>query len=93
MSTCGTCAHWREPDGWYGSELRAEGADDPLEWDHAASVALNRLYRPCQRITMPDWSERLTPETAPIAYTMDGSEYRADLMTRAEFGCGLWESA
>lgn len=93
--TCGTCVHWQKPDGWYGSDLRAAGSDVSDEtWDHAASVALNLLYRPCQRIKMPDnYSEKFTPDSAPLAYTMDGSGYRADLLTRAEFGCALWESS
>lgn len=91
---CGTCKHWQKPrDDWYGADLRAEGYDDSDAYDHEATIALNRLYRTCQRIEMPDtYGEKFTPETAPLAYTMDGSQYRADLLTRAEFGCVLWES-
>jgi hypothetical protein len=43
----------------------------------------------CEKITMPDTFEKVVEGTK--AFTMDGSEYRATLHTRSDFGCVLGE--
>lgn len=76
---CATCRYWE--------------ADE----DRLVPVELRR----CRKVKMfwdaTQWSEdfdrrEFTPECATdLAFAQDGSDYRAELITRAEFGCVQWE--
>ena len=71
------------------SEIKGESDAD----EEARQIALEALYGVCTLITLPSYGERLEgTEDAPLAYTMDGSQYRADLITQTAFGCVLGEA-
>lgn len=100
MSTCATCCHWVKPqtEGWNGTIrlalLPGETEDDRYDDDSAYTarqVAAEQAFRVCQKIDLLDSYDVV--ETLPLAFTRDGSGYRADLYTRAEFGCLAHEPA
>lgn len=72
---CSTCQFWRPPTDGTGSDFglgRCKAA--PMFWDAT------------------DWDEecnrRLLPEYAETkAFVQDGSDYRAVLLTKPDFGC------
>lgn len=55
---------------------------------------------PCTRVPMfwdatewgPDGERRVFKNPKDLAFVQDASDYRADLITRAEFGCVLHET-
>lgn len=78
MSRCESCVHWKNP--W---------DDDPF--DHVGSDLLadpgdEPRWGTCQLIGLAEFGEKVTLP----AFTKDGSDYVADLHTRADFGCVLW---
>lgn len=90
---CGTCTHWTEPNlGWGPNHPRAVQRDDESYEDfsrrrEAKEIENNLRYRRC--LGVPFAPEE--PEE-PLAWTVDDSEYSADLFTAADFGCVLWEA-
>lgn len=82
---CGNCKHW--------------GLDDEYGYLYDRNPELKK----CMRIKLLDdcyeWVDRedgdvdykLKDETM-LAFTQDASSYRADLITKAEFMCNMWES-
>ena len=76
---CATCRHWdAEP---HSENMQVHRCRRVLEWWEATS--------------WDDDGERVwKPEAADVlAFTNDGSSYRADLLTRPEFGCVMWEAS
>ena len=81
---CGNCKYW--------------GLDDEYGYMYKNFSQLKK----CMRIKLLDdcyeWNRdgddvkyKLTDETL-LAYTQDASSYRADLITKAEFMCNMWEA-
>jgi hypothetical protein len=50
---------------------------------------VDQKYRRCEIVPMAEPYET-PPDPLPLAVAMDGSEYRADLYTLADFGCVQW---
>jgi len=80
MNTCATCKHWRHVPK---SEL---GPADP--WPDKVTGEDEPRWGWCNLIGLPGYGET----TDLSAYTQDGSDYRADLHTRDDFGCTLHNS-
>src|SRR5471032_1575654 len=94
--TCRTCVHWTprvdfrsaiEPEYETrlptGQILRAETWEEAQEQD--------RLYRACHGVPMGPVGTR--SQTTPGAVVIDGSQYYAELLTTADFGCILHRPA
>lgn len=78
---CGTCKHWQPV--WTGTQF---------DWDANAGCIPDEDVKEwgwCRKITMPEMFEQVPEGTK--AFTKDGSDYRADLHTRSDFGCVLAE--
>lgn len=95
MSECGNCLHWRRPEDRGDYTTAVSFQDD--EWSDDAEDGLggyvrgdaeDREYGEC-RLIPEGWD--LPDGPAPLAVVRDGSNYRADLFTKADFGCVLWE--
>lgn len=100
---CRTCKHWDPTHGgsgrhrgpsvhWHGNPaILDEVEDDPdrLQRVEKMATAVERLYGTCAGVEF--LLTEVDPKKAPLAFTEDGSEYRAVLFTRPEFGCALWE--
>lgn len=96
---CGTCKHWTEDVGYGDSPrllYRVDGntvTNTPSDGDYDAHDARQALitnqYRICTGV--PFTPAVFEGDELPLALTIDGSEYRADLRTRAEFSCAAWE--
>lgn len=75
-ATCETCTHWKryaDVDDWDLRDI-AWSVEDPISWGHCQLIGLHDTYGG-------------KVEGGVRAYTRDGSEYRADLFTRSDFGC------
>lgn len=72
---CGSCAHWASRSDFLNL-WAGEGAD--------------REYRRCGIVPLADSYED-APDPLPLAVAKDGSDYKADLFTLADFGCVQWE--
>ena len=78
MKRCKTCKHWEKPESEYG-EVPGTGLCkaviqfwDATEWGDNDGV----------------YTRQLKQEYAgKLAFTQDGSDYRAELKTFHEFGC------
>lgn len=82
--TCKTCHHWQPVDAL--TEADEEWfADDEGNWYQRWPLAENDRWGSCSLIQMPEYGETATVP----AFVQDGSGYRADLHTRADFGCVL----
>ena len=89
---CETCKFWKRPEyrTAYNNAVRYRYSS--LErWEEASerSDRDDTLFGLCMKIQMG--VDLPMDRPTPLATTMDGSGYRADLFTRAEFGCVLWE--
>lgn len=89
-ATCATCRHWTPPS----ERVRYPNAltyYSPGNWQAGldATQAADLLYGECRAITLCDDLEMGTPP--PLATARDGSDYRADVYTQAEFGCAMWQ--
>lgn len=78
MNTCKTCTHWQPNDN---------------HWSKSSPV------KRCNRVKMywdsTEWSddgEERTFTDDSLAFVQDGSDYHAELLTKADFGCVMWES-
>lgn len=76
---CGDCVFWERPE---------QRTDFTNIWRDNES---DKQYGRCREITLGDGYEE-APDPLPLAVTKDGSDYKADLFTRADFGCVLHES-
>lgn len=95
-TNCGSCKHWMPPSERSDFITVVEYDYDLLsrEVQHAASQRTeedDKLFGVCGKIKLGRNISMDDP--TPLAVTMDGSEYKADLYTQAEFGCRLWEAA
>jgi hypothetical protein len=95
-STCVSCQHWTPPTERTEFKTTVEPVwsfedhpDAAREMDKRQADAdeKDRLFGHCEAIQMGPAS---AGEALPLALTLDGSGYMADLFTRAEFGCALW---
>lgn len=75
---CGTCVHWHDSMGDYSYDA----PDEPLP------AAPGAIWGHCTLIDMPDYGE----VTTRIAFLRDGSDYKATLYARSDFGCTLHEA-
>jgi hypothetical protein len=82
MERCKTCKHWEKPESDYG-EVPGTGKCKavPQFWDVTEWA---RDYG--TRTLKPEYADRL-------AFVQDGSDYRAELKTLADFGCVQHEEA
>lgn len=92
--TCSTCKHWNSDRTDFRSAVSTWALRD-LPPGHKLQMEIDgdRLYGLCQAVQLGPWEpeQGQTLADAPLAIAVDGSEYRADLLTRAEFGCVLHE--
>jgi hypothetical protein len=89
LGRCGTCKHWTENNGWT-DPVDASWRDDESDEDHdARQAAMTAKYKLCRGIPHAPDEDDLEGGELPIALTLDASRYKADLWTRAEFGCVL----
>ena len=80
MNRCETCKHWTDAWGLWVEELyeEAEARGESFNPDEAPP-----RWGTCSVVTL-GW------DAEQRAFVQDGSDYRADLHTRADFGCVLW---
>lgn len=94
LARCGTCRHWKPVTEGYSigySATYREG--ESWEDESARQMAVESLYGTCQAVAeIPDAEKFEPPNEPPVAFTMDGSHYRASLHTQAHFGCVLHEA-
>ena len=94
---CGSCKHWTEYDGYRDPVQVHYDLERNYETFKVINEEVNRgdRWRKCRGVeenperTMVDGK---LVEPIPLAVTRDGSDYLADLLTQAEFGCVLWEA-
>lgn len=88
---CGSCKHWVERDDYsnIGLDYRPEDREDGYKARVTAQHEADKLYKRCAVITLGNEVDR---DNLPLAFTLDASEYVANLMTQATFGCVLWEA-
>lgn len=92
MNHCKTCAHWlpnteRADYSTVVHYLRRHGEDYDVAYERNEQD--DQLFGQCRAINL---GEDLDPDQpAPLAVTQDGSNYRAELFTQAEFGCVMWK--
>jgi hypothetical protein len=77
MSRCGDCVHWQNP--WTD--------DDQTRGWMTVEKAQQPRWGTCQKISLTYRRADLAEDVT--AFTMDGSEFMADLYTRDDFGCTL----
>lgn len=92
MKNCGTCKHWKPPTerGNYGNVVRFRDDEyvGDYDLDYKRGDAEDKKFGFCKSIKMG--GDLPLDKPTPLAVTMDGSQYMADLFTQAEFGCVLW---
>lgn len=88
---CGSCKHWTERTDYYSLDLdyRPEDREDGYKAKVAAQIEADKLYRRCAAVELGTEVDR---DNLPLAFTLDASQYVANLMTQATFGCVLWEA-
>lgn len=99
--SCGACKHWQRDDEGWGVMIRlapAEGdsEDDAYDYTSALSERQRRAeqrYGRCAVIDLLDGYEQHSEESLPLAFTKDGSDYKATLYTQAAFGCAMHEAS
>lgn len=94
MSTCETCAHWKDDwaddhDGgqWHytqGPTLYSDGGEAMHDADFHPVIAPGR-WGHCEKV------DEFGPRKDSKFYVVDGSEYVASLYTRSDFGCTEYE--
>ena len=85
MGTCDGCRHWLRP------EERTDFYDAVTFADYRMnSDEVERTYGIC-RAVVQGWD--LPSGPTPVAVVRDGSDYRASLFTKPEFGCVLFSGA
>lgn len=82
--TCATCQHWNSEryedyDGAGGLDVHECKVVDP--------------YWKAQEYAGDDYEKKQLTESGRtrLAFAQDGSGYMAKLLTKAEFGCNMWE--
>lgn len=80
-NTCGTCSHWKPIAGewdWMDDEDQIV-APSPHPWGSCGLIALPE----------PPWADPNIHRVNTTAYVQDGSDYKATLYCRSDFGCTL----
>lgn len=79
---CKDCKHWER------EYLRDKWADNPTQ-----------EVKKCNKVKMfwdsTDWDkegDRRIFLNDDLAFVQDGSDYHAELLTKSEFGCVMWEA-
>lgn len=91
MNKCATCVHWKKPgereDFYSVVEYNYPGQQDKETYARylAKGEEAGKIYGLCIKNTMH--LELGLDDELPLAVTMDGSQYQANLFTQAEFGC------
>jgi len=96
MGECQSCNFWQPPSQRTGfaDVVRVEPyEEDRQRRDYGPAVnrqmEIDKMFGLCRHITLkPTLSMDDEP---PLAITLDGSEYMADLYTQPTFGCVLFE--
>jgi hypothetical protein len=88
---CGMCKYWQRPGHRNDFRDVVRMADDPRPFQERYDeyLQLETQYGKCTGIQMPP--QRRQGDPLPLAVTMDGSDYKADLYTLPNFGCMLYE--
>lgn len=60
------------------------------DWNESVGDIAPTGYHTCQLINLRRAEQKIPP---PLAYAQDGSDYRACLIVRSEFGCVEWTAA
>jgi hypothetical protein len=83
---CKDCKHW-------GTGKRQREWDEVHDWqdEDDLKVMQARTQKICARIVL--CGEAMREAVPAIAYTLDGSDYQADLWAAPTFGCVLFETA
>lgn len=76
-TSCKTCKHWSDPWSVEQFTFTPSDVDEPVRWGT------------CTRIGLVDRHDHVGGDV--LAFTRDASDYIADLHTRDDFGCVLWE--
>jgi hypothetical protein len=90
--TCDTCEHWRgsperDPeDDWHQPGLPEIGTSYDRD-DTEAALELRRVWIDAHRWGTCKRIDHLTVTPPVLACVQDGSGYRAELITAAEYGC------
>lgn len=87
--SCATC-RWAERNEMGDFLFEDDGVTvmDGFE-DHRALKIVQRYSLACGRAAMSGGDPK---EPATLAFTMDGSEYRGELLITPDFGCVMWEA-
>ena len=91
-NSCKNCKHWNTKESnsiWF----RPNGVDmGTCDATPMLSEATEWSEDQSDYVEWEDSSRKLTDEYANTkAFVMDGSDYRADLITTSEFYCNQWE--
>jgi len=92
--TCAGCKHWDTEEIRSDWRFSIRVKNLPNETRAQAEERARQIevsFGLCKAITLQNSYE--TSTDVPVAFTQDGSDYRADLFTQATFGCVLWEKA
>jgi hypothetical protein len=100
--SCATCKHWLSDQGeQYDWRVRIRltllpGESQEDRWEHDSpyeqrAARVERSYGLCKKIDLLDSYDEVSEDELPLAFTKDGSDYKANLYTRAEFGCAAHE--
>lgn len=87
MSRCSTCKHWRAPEHDGHTELVCSPIDTDGDW---LPMPMPFEVRRCASPKLQMFERPLTPDAASV---VDGSNYRAALVTGPDFGCVHHEAA
>ena len=97
MGSCSECIFWTPPSQRTGfaDVVRVEPDEaDRQRKDYGPAVKrqmeIDKMFGLCRRITLKPTLGM--DDQPPLAITLDGSEYMADLYTQPAFGCVEFES-
>ena len=96
---CGTCKHWDDThDDWRSglTLMLKEGEKHDDRYDASSAyqqrtAEIEKQYGVCKEIGLLEGGEEVDGDDPPLAYTKDGSDYKATLYTKNDFGCVEWE--
>ncbi len=90
---CRTCEHWADLENEWG-EVKGLTPDGE-SWGHCELLEMPESYSDYRMDYSQDGSTfvPLGDSEPSIAYAQDGSDYRASLMCRSDFGCVLHSPA
>lgn len=80
MNNCGACKHWENPDQRYSEVWGSAGKCNRLKMYEEVSE-----WRDINGVKKDCWKD------GEIAFVEDASSYSANLYSKPDFGCVLWE--